>query len=132
MSTLRPLRSTALALALLAACAVGDGPHGTGLQYYLSADPVSLDPALSNDVQSGEVVTLLFDNLVQFDADARLQPDLATRWESDSTGRVYTFHLRTGPTFHDGRTIRAALQPAGTLATIARAGLILAFAMSTT
>ena len=30
----------------------GDGPHGTGLQYYLSADPASLDPALSNDVQS--------------------------------------------------------------------------------
>jgi ABC-type transport system substrate-binding protein len=123
MSTLISLRPTALALALLtAACAVGDGPRGDGLQYYLSADPASLDPALSNDVQSGEVITLLFDNLVQFDPDARLQPGLATRWEADSTGTVYTFHLRTGATFHDGRPIRArdvrasmlrALDPAG-------------------
>jgi peptide/nickel transport system substrate-binding protein/oligopeptide transport system substrate-binding protein len=108
MSTLLPVRSTALALALLTACAVGDGPRGTGLSYYLSADPASLDPAQSNDVQSGEVVTLLFDNLVQFDTDGRLQPGLARRWEADATGAVYTFHLRTGPRFHDGRPIRAA------------------------
>ena len=94
-------------LLLAASCAVGDGPRGTGLQYYESADPASLDPAVSNDVQSGEVMTLLFDNLVQFDTEARLQPGLATRWESDSTGTVYTFHLRTGATFHDGRPIGA-------------------------
>jgi ABC-type transport system substrate-binding protein len=108
MSTLPPLCPTLLAAALLTACAVGDGPRGSGLQYYLSADPASLDPAQSNDVQSGEVVTLLFDNLVQFDPDGRLRPGLATRWESDTAGRVYTFHLRTGPRFHDGRPIRAA------------------------
>ena len=107
MSTLLPLRATAPALALLTACAIGDGARGSGLQYYLSADPASLDPAQSNDVQSGEVVTLLFDNLVQFDVDGMLQPGLASRWESDPTGAVYTFHLRTGPRFHDGRPIRA-------------------------
>ncbi len=108
---------------LTVACAVGDGPRDAGLQYYLSADPASLDPALSNDVQSGEMVALLFDNLVQFDADAELQPGLATRWESDRTGTTYTFHLRTGATFHDGRPIGAkavrasilrALDPAST------------------
>src|SRR6185295_13552412 len=85
---------------LTTACAVGDGPRGSGLQYYEGADPASLDPAVSSDVQSGEVVALLFDNLVQFDTEARLQPGLARRWESDRTGRVYTFHLRTGATFH--------------------------------
>jgi peptide/nickel transport system substrate-binding protein len=58
-------------------------------------------------VQSGEVVTLLFDNLVQFDTDGRLQPGLAARWESDRTGEVYTFHVRAGATFHDGRPIGA-------------------------
>jgi peptide/nickel transport system substrate-binding protein/oligopeptide transport system substrate-binding protein len=110
---LRRLQLPGLAL-LAAACAVGGEARGGGLQYYESADPASLDPALSNDVQSGEVVTLLFDNLVQFDPDARLQPGLATRWESDRSGRVYTFHLRTGARFHDGRpigarTVRASL-----------------------
>jgi peptide/nickel transport system substrate-binding protein/oligopeptide transport system substrate-binding protein len=104
-----PLRRILPGLALLlAACAVGGETSGSGLTYYESADPASLDPALSNDVQSGEVVTMLFDNLVQFDTEAQLRPGLATRWESDPTGAVYTFHLRTGATFHDGRPIRAS------------------------
>src|SRR5512138_1665258 len=96
-----------LLLALGGGCAIGDAPRTHGLTYYESADPASLDPALSNDVQSGEVVTLLFDNLVQFDTEGALRPGLAERWESDPTGRIYTFHLRRGATFHDGRPITA-------------------------
>ncbi len=91
---------------LLAGCESGSRA-APGLTYYLNSDPGSLDPALSTDVQTGEVVVLLFDNLVQFDADARLRPGLASRWEADSTGRVYTFHLRGDAAFHDGRPIRA-------------------------
>jgi ABC-type transport system substrate-binding protein len=93
-------------LLLLAACADA-GTSDANLRYYLTADPVTLDPALSTDVQTGEMVAMLFDNLVQFDVDGRLQPGLATRWEVDSTGRTYTFHLRTGPAFHDGRPVTA-------------------------
>jgi peptide/nickel transport system substrate-binding protein/oligopeptide transport system substrate-binding protein len=93
-------------LLLLGAC--GPGPAlSSRLEYYLSADPASLDPARSTDVQSGEVVTLLFDNLVQLDPDGALRPGLARRWEADSAGRRYTFHLRRGATFHDGRPIGA-------------------------
>src|SRR3954452_20970335 len=87
--------------------ACGDQGGGTALNYYFTYDPRSLDPALSTDVPTGEVVSLLFDNLTQFDADARLVPGLARAWESDAAGRVYTFHLRQGATFHDGRPITA-------------------------
>jgi peptide/nickel transport system substrate-binding protein len=100
----RPL----LALLLLVSACGGEGAtHRSGLDYYLSADPASLDPAVSSDVQSGEVMALLFDNLVQFDSEARLHPGLASRWELDQSGTVYTFHLRKGPTFHDGHLIGA-------------------------
>ena len=51
---------------------------------------------------------MLFDNLTQFDPAGRLEPGLATRWEADSTGARYTFHLRAGATFHDGSPITAA------------------------
>ena len=78
------------------------------LNYYFSYDPRSLDPALSTDVPTGEVVSLLFDNLTQFDADAKLIPGLARAWEPDPGGREYTFHLRQDATFHDGRPIKAA------------------------
>src|SRR6478752_650948 len=113
--------TTFLALATfgLAGCAVGEGTRPNGLRYFLTADPASLDPAASNDVQSGEMVALLFDNLVQFDVDAGLEPGLATHWEVDPSGLVYTFHLRSGATFHDGRAIDARVVRASMLRALA-------------
>lgn len=80
----------------------------TTLNYYFSFDPRSLDPAFSSDVPSGQVVALVFDNLTQFDADGRLQPGLARAWEADRRGLVYTFHLRRGVRFHNGRRLVAS------------------------
>jgi len=90
----------------LAAC----GPTGPGrtLEYYFTYDPRSLDPAYSTDVPTGEVDALLFDNLTQFDVEGRLVPGLAKSWEVDPTGSHYTFHLRTGVTFHDGSALTTA------------------------
>src|SRR5688500_17903789 len=91
---------------ILPAC--GDLGDDANLNYYFTYDPRSLDPALSTDVPTGEVVSLLFDNLTQFDAVAQLTPGLARTWETDPAGRTYTFHLRQNATFHDGRPITAA------------------------
>ena len=101
------MRRFFLAIVLaLPACA--DPGSSATLNYYFTYDPRSLDPALSTDVPTGEVVSLLFDNLTQFDADAKLIPGLARSWETDAEGRRYTFHLRQDATFHDGRPIKAA------------------------
>src|SRR5437588_1115843 len=103
---------SALFLCFLAAC---DGQTGgrdragaRGLVYYETYDPRSLDPALSTDVPTGEMVTLLFDGLTQFDADGRLLPGLSDRWTSDKKAQRYVFHLRSGVTFHDGHPFVAA------------------------
>ncbi len=101
------MRRLAILLVLVAAACADAGQDSGTLRYYLTADPVSLDPALSTDVQSGEMITMLFDNLVRFDVDAKLVPGIATRWEVDSTASVYTFHLRSGVTFHDGQPLTA-------------------------
>src|SRR5919198_1991435 len=101
---------SALFLCFLAAChghVAGGGDSATGPIYYETYDPRSLDPALSTDVPTGEMVTLLFDGLTQFDADGRLRPALSDRWTGDRTGRRYVFHLRPGVTFHDGRPLVA-------------------------
>jgi ABC-type transport system substrate-binding protein len=90
---------------LLSAC--GGASSKTTLQYYLTNEPRSLDPALSTDVPSGEMVAMLYDGLTQFDVDGRLHPGLAHRWEIDPSGTTYTFHLRTGITFHDGSALTA-------------------------
>ena len=101
--------TTALFLCFLAACSGRTGnEQSKGLVYYESYDPRSLDPALSTDVPTGEMVTLLFDGLTQFDPDGRLLPALSDRWTADRRAQRYVFHLRPGVTFHDGRPLVAA------------------------
>ena len=101
---------SALFLCILAACHAqsGGGNELRGLAYYESNDPRSLDPALSTDVPTGEMVSLLFDGLTQFDPDGKLLPGLSDRWTSDKKAQRYVFHLRSGVTFHDGHPFVAA------------------------
>ena len=66
-----------LIYSLLLVVACGDGGASSTLQYYFTYDPRSLDPALSTDVPTGEVIALLFDNLTQFNTDGDLEPGLA-------------------------------------------------------
>jgi peptide/nickel transport system substrate-binding protein/oligopeptide transport system substrate-binding protein len=95
-----------LAALTLGACG-GSAPRHT-IQYYLTNEPRSLDPALSTDVPSGEMVAMLYDGLTQFDDDGHLLPGLASRWEVTGAGRTYTFHLRSGVVFHDGSAVTTA------------------------
>src|SRR5437870_9092589 len=100
----------ALFLCILAAChgESGGGDRGRGLIYYETYDPRSLDPALSTDVPTGEMVSLLFDGLTQFDPDGKLLPGLSDRWTADKRAQRYVFHVRSGVTFHDGHPFVAA------------------------
>jgi len=102
-----------LFLCFLAACHTesssgNSGYQARGLVYYETYDPRSLDPALSTDVPTGEIVTLMFDGLTQFDPDGRLLPGLSDRWTADHTGQRYVFHLRPGVAFQDGRPLVAS------------------------
>src|SRR5437764_15158133 len=110
---MRALLGLAL-VGLTAATACGGkraGAGGRGLTYYESYDPRSLDPALSTDVPTGEMVTLAYDGLTQFDADGHLLPALADRWTTgrDEGGRRYVFHLRAGVKFQDGTPLTPAV-----------------------
>ena len=49
----------------------------------------------------------IFSGLVRFSSNLSLEPDLAERWGVDAAGVVYTFTLRGGIAFHDGRPITA-------------------------
>ncbi|MDE3151597.1 MAG: ABC transporter substrate-binding protein [Gemmatimonadota bacterium] len=100
-----------LAAALAAAFACRGAPTSTARHTLVDArdtyDPRSLDPALSTDVPTGRAVSYVFEGLTRFTADARLEPDLATRWTRSADGRVYTFHLRAGVKFQNGRPLTA-------------------------
>src|SRR5690242_1176666 len=98
----------ALFLSLLAGCnRSGERTQVRGPVYYERDDPRSLDPALSTDVTTGEMIALMFDGLTQFDGDGRLLPALSDRWTADRTGQRYVFHLRRSEERRVGKECRS-------------------------
>ncbi|HVS02478.1 MAG TPA: ABC transporter substrate-binding protein [Thermoanaerobaculia bacterium] len=65
-----------------------------------------LDPHLENEFLTVSVLSHLYEALVTFDAELRIRPCLAERWDNPSD-RVWRFYLRPDVTFHDGRPLRA-------------------------
>ncbi len=92
-------------------CGGGDGGSAPDRNTIIDSrdtyDPRSMDPALSTDVPTGRVVAYLFDGLTRFTPDARVVPGLAKSWEISPDGLTYTFQLRNGVKFHDGRPFAA-------------------------
>ncbi|SDD67879.1 peptide/nickel transport system substrate-binding protein [Paracoccus isoporae] len=72
-------------------------------------DIVAIDPAQAYEFTSGELVTNLYDRLVQYDADDTdtLAAGLASEWETDAEGKTITFTLRDGASFASGNPVRA-------------------------
>ena len=66
----------------------------------------SLDPA--SPVEFAGANVLLYNRLVRADADGIPQPELATAWEANADATTWTFTLREGVTFHDGKAFSAA------------------------
>jgi peptide/nickel transport system substrate-binding protein/oligopeptide transport system substrate-binding protein len=73
----------------------------------LRNEPVTLDPAFVTGIYAATVVQQLFDGLVQFDADLNVIPCIAESWKASRDGRIWTFHLRKGVKFHNGREVTA-------------------------
>ena len=69
--------------------------------------PTNLDPRIGIDAQSEDLDGLLFDGLVQRDAQMNVVADLAQTWEMPDPV-TYVFHLRRGVKFHDGRPFTSA------------------------
>lgn len=63
-----------------------------------------LDPAKGESVF---VTQQIFDGLVRLDDDLNIVPGLAEYWDISEGGRCYTFYLRKGVRFHDGRELSA-------------------------
>jgi peptide/nickel transport system substrate-binding protein len=74
----------------------------------LANNPRTLDPAaMVGDIYARAVATQIFDGLVQFDALLNPVPAIAEFWEASRDGRVWTFSLRHGVSFHHGREVTA-------------------------
>ncbi len=81
--------------------------RGGHLRFALRTSQVALDPASLSSISRVEVMSNIFEGLVQFGERAEIRPAIAERWEISPDGRVYTFYLREAARFHNGRRVRA-------------------------
>jgi peptide/nickel transport system substrate-binding protein len=109
---------TSAALVALTACSgggegvdVGGGGGGGGeggtLVAAISGQPDQLDPQSTSAYASFQVLENVFDTLVEPDAELDFQPALASEWETSDDGLTWTFTLREGVTWHNGRDLVA-------------------------
>jgi peptide/nickel transport system substrate-binding protein len=84
-----------------------DEPSERPLRIALYDGPSSRDPHEVNEFLTFTVLAHLYEPLVTLDADLRVQPALAERWDNPDE-RTWRFFLRHGARFHDGRPLTAA------------------------
>ena len=96
-----PVRA-AFAAALLLCAPVAAHADKT-LVVSIAADPTGFDPEAVANNTSGFIMATVFDSLVSYKpGTTEVAPGLAKSWDISPDGLTYTFHLRTGITFHDG------------------------------
>ena len=74
----------------------------------LPGEPRTLDPQLADDDFSFQVLRDLYEGLTSEDASGQVVPGVATSWTLDTTGTVYTFHLRPQARWSNGDRITAS------------------------
>ena len=106
------LISAVAALALLATApmALAQSPkQGGAATITFNNDLTTLDPHVGYDWQNWSVIKSIFDGLMDYKpGTTELEPDLAESYTVSDDGLTYTFKLRDGVTFHNGRVMTSA------------------------
>ncbi|MEU6037661.1 ABC transporter substrate-binding protein [Actinomadura sp. NPDC047616] len=95
--------------AFASACGQGDDPASGKdgvLTYAIGDEPETFNPGLQ-DEHTDPVTELVFRGLTRHDKDNRVVPGLARSWQVAPDGKSYTFALRPGVKWQDGRPFTA-------------------------
>ncbi|OZI51815.1 ABC transporter substrate-binding protein [Bordetella genomosp. 5] len=114
--TRRTLLQAALGAALLSALALPGQtlaqttakPQGGTLTLLLPSEPTALVTVGNVATPILSVSAKVTEGLLKYDYDLTPQPQLATAWTISPDGTVYTFTLRQGVKWHDGKPFTAA------------------------
>ena len=84
----------------------GAPKRGGRLVIGADADPIGLDPNTLTAFSSYDFTALLYSGLLRWNADMKVEPDLATGFEQPND-TTYIFKLRSGVKFHNGQAMDA-------------------------
>jgi peptide/nickel transport system substrate-binding protein/oligopeptide transport system substrate-binding protein len=109
MKRLLAAAAIAAALALSPAARADEPKAGGSIVITYKDDLPTLDPAVGYDWQNWSVIKSIFDGLMDYKpGTTELVPDLAESFTISSDGTVYTFKLRPGIKFQNGRALTSA------------------------
>jgi peptide/nickel transport system substrate-binding protein len=108
------LAVSSLLVAALAAHAETRPLYGGTLHVAVRELPTTLDPADTTKPDSfarRNLTPLMFETLIVTDEFGRMKPELATSWQSDTTGQIqsWRFRLRKSILLHDGTALTPAI-----------------------
>lgn len=81
---------------------------GEELIIAVNTDAATLDPHVQNDGHSEQIVAMLYNTLLKFEEDGTIVNDLAESYSVSEDQRTWTFKLREGVTFHNGKELTSA------------------------
>src|SRR5690606_12374331 len=98
----------AAALVMAACGAFATAQQGGRAVVSFQVDVSTLDPAIGYDWQNWSIIKSIFDGLMDYEpGTTNLEPHLAESYTVSEDGRTYTFTLRQGVKFHNGRELVA-------------------------
>ena len=106
----QPFVAFAILSTILAVSCLPDSPRSKEKDmitvYQSSVDPG--DPHICSDSTNRlSLIFSVYEALVKTDASGAYRPSLAESWSVDKDGRSWTFRLRKGVRFHNGKVLRA-------------------------
>lgn len=69
--------------------------------------PISMDPRMWENGEEYIVGDCIYSNLTRLTPDFGIEPELATSWEASDDAMTWTFNLRKGVKFHNGKELVA-------------------------
>ncbi len=100
--------AAALALPFTGAAFAQEIKQGGQMTVTYKDDVSTLDPAIGYDWQNWSMIKSLFDGLMDYEpGTTKLTKDLAEDYKISDDGKTFTFTLRKGVKFHNGRELTA-------------------------
>lgn len=97
-----------IAVAITSAAAVAEPKKGGTLNYAYASGPGTLDPHVSSSLVELEVIHHLFESLVAMDGKYNTKPMIASKVDVSPDSKTFTFTLRNGIKFHNGKELTSA------------------------
>lgn len=85
-----------------------DSEYKDTLVFAMNTDVQSMDPQIQNDTTSEQVVKMLYNTLLKFEDDGTVVGDLAESWSVSEDKLTWTFNLKQGVKFHNGKELTSA------------------------